>query len=94
MGFASKRWIALTANIEKVLHQIEVREYDRGLLRFLWNDDVSSDARSIVKFRLKTPSIWLNPKSGTFRGDNSETRKLIKRKSPASGKYARASISR
>jgi len=43
----------LTADIEKAFHQIEIKEADRDFLRFLWYDNVSSDAPSIVQYRMK-----------------------------------------
>ena len=53
--------IALTADIEKAFHQIEIKEADRDFLRFLWYDDVSSDSPSIVQLRMKRLPFGLTP---------------------------------
>ena len=53
--------IALAADIEKAFHQIEIKEADRDFLRFLWNDDVSSDSPSIVQLRMKRLPFGLTP---------------------------------
>ena len=43
--------VALIGDIEKAFLNIQVREEERDLLRFLWYEDINSDQPDLVKFR-------------------------------------------
>ena len=43
--------IAVVADIEKAFHQIQINPEDRGMLRFLWFDDIEKDCPQIKQYQ-------------------------------------------
>ena len=53
--------IAITADIEKALLPIEIKESDKDALRFLWFDDISKPHPKVIQFKYCRLVFGLRP---------------------------------
>ena len=53
--------IAVVADIEKAFHQIQINPEDRGILRFLWFNDIEKDCPQIKQYQFRRLVFGLTP---------------------------------
>ena len=53
--------IAVVADIEKAFHQIQINPEDRGMLRFLWFNDIEKDCPQIKQYQFRRLVFGLTP---------------------------------